>query len=902
MKSQLNKYRQYTISDYLINTDKFKDYLKFCLKYDLKNEKKYLMDNLLRTLQFKENCGNQKLLSELRKLSTLIIIFSDFEVELLFTVNYLIFNPDIQKKIFYEVRDYLNRDENGNNEEIKNYMNIKFYFWILKLSNQNFSSINEVKDTILVEKEVNESIQYLKNITENITDEIFESEKKNKQLLLIKIIYELSLYFFFKDENDICYKYLCSLVYFYGKYIQKYSADISNENKEFYFDIKNIKALIKYYENEKNQNNENMDIDRNENNINNYNKNNIFDIDEIINYENIINDDYINHQEEIDKAKIDYMNNLNSSNSNSLNEIDYYSKNCMNSFINCLKISKFLTYKSLTEYDYHKIAFEYTISLQNKIKFKIKSNNNRKDDNNIQYINKEIEYILNLLDLIEKVNNNKEKLDKNFLKNLSEFILTNTLTGDLRLSGLIHSYMINFSFNIKKLCPYFSNFVKFFEETTNIYKDETIKQINFINQIVKIFYDVIDKKNKLSLPLDKEISITYDESTHIDLINIFLYWLTGNDLIESDEIKKQNQKKIKQKKNLKFPHSINIIFIFIESLKNLEFLKILKIIVSSVLNFILHKKHYDNLEFSSDLVETLYDSKPRLLNSDMIFDGIIRDLKLIIDDTTYNINIKLNFIENKNKEKYKIKIDNMNLYIKILFNALEKIDVKINKLEYINHISNNIQNNNLNDEKNKNIEYIIDIKKYDFMRAFYYSIEMNSSKNNNEVKISIINGINYFKFSFENYKNNYMKIDFMSDSIKIKKNYEIFKSLIDQDILYQIILCFIKEKRYLDSLILLQYSKKFNKEIAYKLLKNICDKNDFINYESLKYIWKLSLFEYLANFYSKKDNFEAINKINMLIKRISNHQFFRGHAIRKNFKIFNFLNFIDYLNNIKYNI
>ena len=244
----------------------------------------------------------------------------------------------------------------------------------------------------------------------------------------------------------------------------------------------------------------------------------------------------------------------------------------------------------------------------------------------------------------------------------------------------------------------------------------------------------------------------------------------------------------------------------------------------------------------------------------------------------------------------------MNLYIKILFNALEKIDVKINKLEYINHISNNIQNNNLNDEKNKNIEYIIDIKKYDFMRAFYYSIEMNSSKNNNEVKISIINGINYFKFLFENYKNNYMKIDFMSDSIKIKKNYEIFKSLIDQDILYQIILCFIKEKRYLDSLILLQYSKKFNKEIAYKLLKNICDKNDFINYESLKYIWKLSLFEYLANFYSKKDNFEAINKINMLIKRISNHQFFRGHAIRKNFKIFNFLNFIDYLNNIKYNI
>ena len=49
-------------------------------------------------------------------------------------------------------------------------------------------------------------------------------------------------------------------------------------------------------------------------------------------------------------------------------------------------------------------------------------------------------------------------------------------------------------------------------------------------------------------------------------------------------------------------------------------------------------------------------------------------------------------------------------------------------------------------------------------------------------------------------------------------------------------------------------------------------------------------------------NLEAVNKINALIKRISNHQYFKGHPIRKNFKILNFFNFLDFLNNTNYNI
>ena len=306
MKSQLNKYRQYTISDFLINTKKFKDYLNFCLEHNLIKEKKYLMDNLLRHLLLKENCGKPKLLSELRKLCTFIIIFSDFEIELFFEVNYLVFNPEIQKKIFFEVNEYLNNNENINKEE-KTYINNKYHFWMLKLTNQNFSSINEIKDTILVEKEVRESINNLVAYINKINDNIYDNKKQNEQLFIIKILYELGIYFFFKNEEKNSYKFLNSLINYYNKYIQKYSADINNdENKIFYFDIQDVKALVNYYENKKNKNKEgNMVIERNENIINNIN---IFNDEDIINCEKIVNGDFEQYKKEINKTEEDYKN------------------------------------------------------------------------------------------------------------------------------------------------------------------------------------------------------------------------------------------------------------------------------------------------------------------------------------------------------------------------------------------------------------------------------------------------------------------------------------------------------------------------------------------------------------------------------------------------------------------
>ena len=883
MKSQINKYRQYTISDFLINTKKFKDYLNFCLEHNLIKEKKYLMDNLLRHLLLKENCGKPKLLSELRKLCTFIIIFSDFEIELFFEVNYLVFNPEIQKKIFFEVNEYLNNNENINKEE-KTYINNKYHFWMLKLTNQNFSSINEIKDTILVEKEVRESINNLVTYINKINDGIYDNKKQNEQLFIIKILYELGIYFFFKNEEKNSYKFLNSLINYYNKYIQKYSADINNdENKTFYFDIQDIKALVNYYENKKNKNKEgNMVIERNENIINNIN---IFNDEDIINCEKIVNGDFEQCKKEINKTEEDYKNLCQKSNSDSLSEIDYNNKNCINVLLSCLKISEFLTYKSSEDYTYYKTAYDYINTLQNKLDNKIKSNTNRKEDADLQYVKKEIVYLINLLDLIDKVNNKKEKLDKSFLNNLANYIIANTLTGDLRLSGMIHSYIINFSQNIKRNGSYFSNFVEFFADKTQVYKDETIKQIVFLDKIVKIFHEINDAKNKVSFPLDKdkEVIVNFEENFYTELLKIFIYWLSPDD-----------ESKPNQKNNLKYLPSINILFIIIESLKNLEFLKILKIIYSIILKFLINFKNLNHLEFNSDLLEAVYETKPKLLKVNNLFDDIIKGFVVLVDDVSYNINIKMNFKEIKNMNELNIKKENINFYLNILFNIVQNIEKKIKKIEH------NPQSKNHLDE---NFSEIINYKKYQFLFSFFYSKEIIAvNKKNIELKKAIVNSINYFTYLINNYKICFMKLDLMNDNVKIKKNYEAFKSLIDQDILYQLILCFCEEKKFLESIILIQYSKKFDKNIAFILLKNLCEQNDSINLDNFKFIWKMPLFEYLANFYAKMNNNEAINKINVLIKRISNHQFFKGHQIRKKFKILNFFNFLDYLNNIKYNI
>ena len=906
MKSQLNRYRQYNISDYLLNTNKFKEYLQFCEKNNLTKEKKYIMENLFRTLKFKENNKNTKLFSELQKLCIILIIFSDFEVELLFDLED--FNPELQKNVFNKIENYLNSDNSiCNNEEMKTNINYKYNYWELKLQNYINININEVKDTILKENEIKESLEKLINYT-NLEMNEFEEKNKKEQLLILKIIYELSLYFYFNNDSTNLYKYLNNLIDFYNKYIETYQIQPnSKEMNLFYFDIKKVKILYNYIQKKEITNNEinNNVVQKEENsNINNE----FFNLDDINNYENVINEDYNKYKTEIDTINKDYNDKLSLNNQEVLNTYELNNKNNLNSL---LKIIEFLINATLENINYYNMSQNFIDSLKSKIDLKIKTNTNRKEENDLQYLKKEVIYYDTLLQLIKSMINNDEKLHKSFLKNLSEFITTNTLTGNLMLSGLIHSNMINFSNNLKILNNYFMGFTKFFKEKTSCYKEEIINQIVFITKIVEIFYIIIDAKNRINVPLNKEIVINIQEELHIELIYIFLYWLNPEDNFNEEDKKKKGNKSII---NLKYNPSINIIFILIESLKNLDFLKILKIITSSILEFLVNKKHLNDTENTSDLFADIYEIKSGIFKINSLLDGVIRNIKVIIDEHIYYLNLKVNFLESQNKDKYNIKNDLLNFYIKILFDIIKKIDIKINKYESIQKINEmqkakNDLNKNVTDiiiEDNQENEYfntIVDNKKNKFLLSFYNIIEVNSFANYREIQMTIINGIDYLNLSMNNFKINYMKNDLMMDIYKVKKHYDSFKAILNQDILYQLILCFIKQKRFLEALILTQYTKKFVSSIAivYKLMENVCEKNECINIENFQFIWKLVIFEYLSYYFYRNNNYDALTKIENLIKRVSNHQYFKGHPFRKNFKILNFFNFLDYLNNIKYN-
>ena len=924
IKSQLNKFRQYTISDYLLNMAKFKDYLKFCQQNNLKKEKKYIIENLFRTLQFKENCGNSKLLSELKKLCISTIIFSDFEIELLFDLE--CFNPGMQKNVFYEIQNYLNKaGENDNdniNEEIKKIINYKFNYWMLKLQNQNLISINEVKDSILMEKEVIESVEKLTNYI-NIEKDSYKNKNKNEKIFMIKIIYELVLYYYFKNDNEKSFQYLNNLICYYKDFLETYNIN-SNKDKLFYFDIEKIKYLYNYIEKtiKKNKNdfiiesnNNNLIIDNNDNNNNIDLNNNLFIMESIDNYDNVINDDYNKYKNEIDKTNKEYLEKITSNNENSLNSCDLSNKNCVNSLMTCLKITEFFVNFTLEDFSKYNIGINFLNLLKSKAELKIQTNTIRKEENDLQYIKKEIYFYSIMFQLIEYMINNTEKLPTSFFKNLSEYITNNTLTGNLRISGLIHSNIINFSLNIKTFHSYFNAFMTFFNGKTSVYKKETINQITFIGKVVEIIYQIIDMKKTIHLPLDKEIIININENLHIELINIFLYWLSSDDSNEEDIKADSNNANSNKKKSLKYNPSINIIYILLESLRNIEYLKIYRIIVSKVLEFLVSKKHLNEVENKSDIFEYIYEIKARLFKISNIFDGVVRNTKVLMDDTIYYINLKINFVESAHQEQYLINNDCLNFHIKTLFEIIKKIDRKIYKYESVEKINElNYNENNMNYNQNiiidnteiinretKNYNDILFNKKDQFLSSFYYILEVNTLKHDNEIKMTIINGINYLQFSMEQFKIAYMKNDLMNDFNKIKKSYEAFKSSLNQDILYQLILCFVTQKRYLEGVILIQYSKKFESVVAYKLLKNICEKNEFIKIECFKYIWKMCLFEYLANYFYNSNNHDALAKIKTLIKRVSNHQFFKGHLLRKNFKIVNFLDFLDYLNNIKYN-
>ncbi|MCQ2817505.1 MAG: hypothetical protein MJ252_09600, partial [archaeon] len=133
----------------------------------------------------------------------------------------------------------------------------------------------------------------------------------------------------------------------------------------------------------------------------------------------------------------------------------------------------------------------------------------------------------------------------------------------------------------------------------------------------------------------------------------------------------------------------------------------------------------------------------------------------------------------------------------------------------------------------------------------------------------------------------------LKDFSQINGQYEKFKELVDQNTLKKFIYILCLEGKYFDAAVFLQYVKQLDYDLVYKILKRYTE-SDTVCTDKFKYIWKMVYFEYLSNYYYKIRHQQALNQIKMLIKRTSNHQFFKKNPLRYHFKILNFFKLLDY--------
>ena len=861
MKNDSESIKKYNLSDLLVNTRKFKDYLDLCKKKNLLSEKKSLMEELIKNLQEKKISQNALALPEYLNNCAFAIIFSDFEVELFFEIPH--FNPDLQKNIFFQTINYCCDRQ----RDLESYISTKFQFWILKMKNSNFSKITEGRE-VVSDVEVQESIESLKKCA---NQDIFNKSEDNVQILYLKAVYELGVYYYFNNDFEEANKYF--------KFIDKNLKNFQDKQKLFYFDEKSISNLLKYI-------NKNNKI---EEGIPPNPEKNIFELEDV---SDIINEDYQKYKNEIENVKEETI-------MKNTNELDESKKEKLGGILKYLKISEYLfhlTFENFNNYDRLKNYLSILKEIPNK-----KLNNYKEENIYVKYIKKEISYHSILFQIIESLINKSTELPESFIINLSNIIQQNNFTDDISLSGMIHSSLINFESSYKIIYKYFNDFVEFLNEIkTENNNKEIINQIVFIARIMSVIYIILDSKSKINSLGEKEIIINIEKELHVNIINIFLFWL------END----------KEKNELKYDKNLNIIYILIETMKKVEYLKIYKIIVLAVLEFLINNKNIKNKNNSKDnnksiLINNINDYikqlKPKIFKLSTLSEEELKYNKKEINSENLYFSIKVNFIETKEKEKdnniLKQIESNYDFYINKLFELIELIEDQIKQYEYESHTQMSVEQNSNCPNFSMSIYPNILIKK-DFLYSFYKMIETTNIDKKKIGNILLIKkGIDYINNDLAIVKFNYMKNDLLNNSnYDINKIYELFKKNINQEILSKIILTLIKNNLILESIVLVQYSKSFNQNLEYALIRAFYDSEKEINNECCKYIWKINYFEYLANIFNKNNDRENLEKVKIIIKKIGNHRFYKEDPLRKHFKIVNFFNFLEYINSLLFNI
>jgi hypothetical protein len=376
---------------------------------------------------------------------------------------------------------------------------------------------------------------------------------------------------------------------------------------------------------------------------------------------------------------------------------------------------------------------------------------------------------------------------------------------------------------------YFKDFVDFFQKTQE--PGDKVNQIFFINSILEIANSIlyISRKDKVEI----------EGNRHYILLDLIFSWLSS----------------FKQGKTTK---SDNILYVLIKTIKNIDFLLVLKIIYLGALKFVIEKR---NISESNN--DELYDHF-KFINPDF------NKIDTLINENYSNPKFNgLNIVFKEDKTKiYKFDVNNLEFFERGLFELVKKCENKIIKYGKYNEQ-----------------EYLE--RKVNFLffenKSFNYLTESTECLILDEYK-------KFLRCQFEQFKIKFNKSDLIQELVPIESLYKEFKSLLNPLILIRLVYILSCKNMNIEASILLQYTNKLDYDLAYKLLRKNIETH---NIDKLQFIWKITYFELLANTYHINNKQEHLSVISDLIRRTSNHQYFKKHPLRKMFKILNFIKFID---------
>jgi len=482
---------------------------------------------------------------------------------------------------------------------------------------------------------------------------------------------------------------------------------------------------------------------------------------------------------------------------------------------------------------------------------------------------KENYFHTSLITVIEIIYRGDQKLPKSYLLNLSSNILKITLTDDLEISGMIHGLIINFQQSFNSIRSYFNDFVEFFQKTSNN-TIETVNQIFFINTVLKIIHQILYSDRGASsqegnlrdardarqlgsytksgpseinpLVINNAHTFLIEGEIHFHLMNLIFFWLTT----------------LKENKTNKCD---NILFILIRTVKNTDFLIILKVIYLAALKFVIEKKNISNADSNPN--DEIYEHINMTVPDCFKIDTIINENKKHKKLGYLNIILK-----EETKIPYNFDALNLDYFEELLFNLIKKTEKKIVNYGSFSEVEYLERRNNL---------------------LFFENRRIKEVGNNSNI---LQEYIKYFQAYYHMFKIKFYNCDLIEDLSKVKAYYEEFKSSLNESNLMRFIYLLFTMGKTIEAAIVLQYVKRLDYDLAYKLLKQNLE---FHNVDMLEYIWKTSYFELLANLYHQKDKTVHLSVVSNLLQRISNHQYFRKHLLRKLFKIINFFKFLDNL-------